>query len=269
MNAKFFLSGMFSCVFALGCAQAQTAPEYAYFVRLKNTTAGTTAGKSATLTGADGLFVYTNVALVPRNCPSTSNPTALRGPATVNPVGTTAAPRRVELRLQTNIGRGCLLVGAFDLHIDDDPPIMPDPGPPGQIAAFVVPPADLDVFAGFEIGSSGADWGTSVAVPSSDAVKTSGGSCTFNYAYAIKNYGVAASKATENTLRIGGPNSPIASEDEIPGLDPGAFSIVNGKISLPPGLSTLTLDIDAPDIVDESVEANQRQIDVNVTGSCN
>jgi hypothetical protein len=242
-------------------AQAQTAYDYHYAVRLRTTPTGTTA----TLTRADGEFVYTNVALTPRNCPTTGNPVARRVTSAFEYV----APGRLELRLPTVGSRSCLLVGTFDLAAADDPSEMRDPGPPGQISGAVRERAELEAGLLFGIRPDTAGpWGSTITVSSADAVERVNGVCRFAYAYLVRNIGDIASTPTSNTLEWNGPLSSGSVDDDLPALTVNKKTEIGGLISLKQGLSTVTLYVDAPDLVEEKIEANVYEINVDVVGSC-
>lgn len=260
MNATKTLCGLILCAATLGAAHAQVQYEHSYSVRIRNTP----AGKTATLTRADGAFVYANVALSRQNCPSSASAVPVRTTSALIPL----SGRRLKLQLPTVGSSTCQLVGTLDLNSDDDPPIMTDPGPPGQITANVPPLPELDVNGLFGIWPVAAAWGTTIVVPAASADSRSGGKCTFPYAYMIRNSGVKPSAQTSVTLQWNDADAPIFGVDDIPELAPNTSTIVNGHFSVPAGLSTLLLEVDAPDQVEEMIEANLRTIDVVVTGSC-
>ncbi|HJU40611.1 MAG TPA: CARDB domain-containing protein, partial [Tahibacter sp.] len=235
---------------AAGAAQAQSTYDYSYAVRLRTSPAGTTA----TLTRADGKFVYTNVALTPQGCPSGKMPTASRTTSVISYV----TPRRLELRLPTLGGGSCVLVGSFVPAANDDP--MRDPGPPGQITAYVPDRAELRAGPMLSIwpDTSGA-WNGSIVVSSSDAVGRSSGACAFKYGYIAENVGDIASAKTVNTLDWTGPSSG-STDDDVPALAADAKTEIMGHIWLKPGLSTVTLYVDSPNLVEEKVETNAYEI---------
>lgn len=260
MNTTKLLCGLFLLATAFDAAHAQTRYPYSYAIRLH----ATPAGQTATLTRVDDAFVYPGVALTPTNCPATAPRVALRTTSVLRYVG----PRRLELRLPTVGSSTCVLVGAFDLAILDDPPIMPDPGPPGQITGSTRPLAELDAGIEFGIHPGTIAWGGAAALSDSDAVARAHGVCTFKFAYFTRNLGELASPGTSNALERSSPSGDDAWTHAVPPIVANGHVLVSGEIKLPPGPSTLTLYVDEPNLVEEVLESNVYAIDVDVKGDC-
>ncbi|MEO8673914.1 MAG: hypothetical protein ABI411_21600 [Tahibacter sp.] len=231
--------------------------------------------RKATLGSLNGPFRYADIPLLAQNCTNSASPLLL-SEATLLDVSTTSQ-RRAELRVPLASGGGCALVGAFGLSAEDKPPVHtePDGRGPGQGQAqmqmklIISPATDLKAAEPVKLGAHVHAWGDSFNLPATEAASRAAGICLFRYSYTTINGGPGVSGFTGNALSLDSVEGPLLALDALPALTPGATLGASGSIALTSGASTVVLQLDAPEFVDETSEANNvRRIDVNVTGSC-
>lgn len=250
---------------------AETTPERGYELRLQRVAAN---GLRATLTRHDGAFVYPDIALVPSNCPLGAG-AAVREQAQLWLTGKSGRATLAEIRVPTRNSSSCILLGKFTTHSDDDQGEMPPTGLPGQGQLLALPIANLIAMGQLQIGTSSASWtGEQIVVSAADG-KPQGGECAFPFSYRTGNVGGGASTPTKNRLTRQSSNGSVQVEHALPGLEPGTDTQFAATILLRPGGSTLMLDIDAPDLVEEGEnliegepDPNHYSIEVTVSGSC-
>lgn len=269
MNLHQLLHGtLLGTTLIFGVADAATiAQNHAYALRMDRTTA---ANPRATLTRDDGAFVYPGIAFERRNCRTGVDATPLPEQAQLWFLSVTAQPRPGELRIPTRGGNGCTLVGAFDFHSNDEPPIMPPPGPPGQGTLNAYPTANLVASGPLAIGGASFAWADDIDVVGPQGGEPNGhGACRFAFSYGVANLGSAASTMTLNRLSLETASGTFVHDHKQPALEPAADTQFQFDMTLPPGLSVLTLEVDQPDIVPEGAGSNTYEIPIQLTGPCN
>lgn len=254
-----------------GASAASTAPERGYELRLQRT-----AGSSlrAALTRHDGAFVYPDIALEPTNCPQGAG-APVRTQAQLWLTGTSGRSTLGELRVPTRNSTSCTLVGKFTFHPDDDEGEMPPTGLPGQGQLLATPIANLIATGQLSIGTASASWNGGQIVVSAADGKLQGSECKFPFGYRTGNVGGTGSSPTLNRLSLQSSNGLLQFEHNLPALEPGTDTQFSASIFLRPGTSTLLLDVDAYDVVEEGEalvegepDPNHYSIDISVSGSC-
>lgn len=163
-------------------------------------------------------------------------------------------PQTAEETLLTTKGTapaGKLLPGA-------EPAMPTQPQPKGL--------PDITSAAQITIGSTPAQWGTTVNVDAKQAFSAQNGVCQFAVQHTARNIGLAPTGSFDSEWKIG-----LA-----PGLTrtwgsivPGGLDTEKDLVSLKPGMNNLLLTLDSAGKVQEISEANnQFRVRVNVSGSC-
>jgi hypothetical protein len=260
---------------AFAANATQIAPDADYTYRIERSA----TGHRLTATSFDGPFHYRDIPLLPHGCSGDAGMPAAAS-ASMFVLAQQAGPYHAEFRVpMSSGGASCELVGEFDLHAQDQPTTTTagevdreGPGQGGNVQLAMLPDGinDLQAADPLQLGRSYLVWGDTVVLPEAHAIMRRGGVCYFPYRYVTINAGPGSAEGTSNSLRAMSVGGPLLAFDDLPALRPLSDTLVRGQIGLPPGLSTVVLEIDAPGYARESSESNNlRSLTVDVQGSCN
>lgn len=166
----------------------------------------------------------------------------------------------------------------------DQTPLPPKtPSPRGVLPQKVTPPSgstgshlatarapqglpDITSAAQITIGSTPAQWGTTVNVDAKQAFLAQNGVCQFAVQHTARNIGLAPTGSFDSLWKIGLAPGLTRTWGSIA---PGGQDTQKDLLSLKPGMNDLLLTLDHPGKVQEASETNnQFRVRVNLSGNC-
>lgn len=258
--------------FAANATQIPPGADYTYRIDRSG------SGYELTVTGFQGPFHYRDMPLVPQHCSGDAGTPVMAG-ATMQVNTQDGSPYHARFRApMSSGGASCEIVGEFDLQAQDLPTTTTagevdreGPGQGGNVQLAMLPDGinDLQAADPLQLGRSFLNWGDVVALPAAQATARRGGVCYFPYRYMTINAGPGSAEGTSNSLRAMNANGPLLAFNDLPALRALSGTPVHGQVGLPPGLTTMVLEVDAPGYARESSESNNlRSLTVDVQGSC-